>query len=178
MTRRFRRILPQTAIALTVAIFMVAVSACSGKNKSVGDSDSIPATPQQILTKPAHFDAQTLDDYAAAIREGNERFDDTAMARMAMLCQASIDRLGNIVDNLIANDDPADSYNTLNELGSATWVRDTSLLLHYLRSNAHDQDLINRIGQLSSSCVHINATIGDIYRNQFGGKELDIVFPQ
>lgn len=99
------------------------------------------------------------------------------MAHMVMLCQASIDRLGNIMDVLVANEDPADSYNTLKELGETTWVRDTALLLRFLRTATKNQDLINRLGQLSSACIHINTSVHEIYQNQLGGNDLHIVLP-
>lgn len=94
-----------------------------------------------------------------------------------MLCQASIDRLGNIIDMLVANEDPADSYNTLKELGETKWVRDTALLLHFLRTATKDQDMLNRLGQLSSSCMRINTNVHEIYQNQLGGNDLHIVLP-
>lgn len=178
MTPRQRKKLVATlAIVLAVAA-IVAVTArlCSGGNGH-DDRDSIPPTPQQILAQPPHYDERTLDDFAIAVRQGRTDFDDNAVARMIMLCQASIDRLGNMVDVLVANEDPADSYNTLKELGETTWVRDTALLLHFLRTATKDQDMLNRLGQLSSSCTRISANVHEIYQNQLGGNDLHIVLP-
>lgn len=134
ITRQRKRLVATLAIVLAVAaIVAVTASLCTGGNDR-DDRDSVPPTPQQILARPPHYDARTLDDYAAAVRLGRTDFDDNAMAHMVMLCQASIDRLGNIMDVLVANEDPADSYNTLKELGETTWVRDTALLLRFLRT--------------------------------------------
>ena len=159
ITRQRKRLVATLAIVLAVAaIVAVTASLCTGGNDR-DDRDSVPPTPQQILARPPHYDARTLDDYAAAVRLGRTDFDDNAMAHMVMLCQASIDRLGNITDMLVANEDPADSYNTLKELGETTWVRDTALLLRFLRTATKNQDLINRLGQLSSASIHINTSV-------------------
>lgn len=177
ITRQRKRLVATLAIVLAVAaIIAVTASLCTGGNDR-DDRDSVPPTPQQILARPPHYDARTLDDYAAAVRLGRTDFDDNAMAHMVMLCQASIDRLGNITDVLVANEDPADSYNTLKELGETTWVRDTALLLRFLRTATKNQDLINRLGQLSSACIHINTSVHEIYQNQLGGNDLHIVLP-
>lgn len=177
ITRQRKRLVATLAIVLAVAaIVAVTASLCTGGNDH-DDRDSVPPTPQQILARPPHYDARTLDDYAAAVRLGRTDFDDNAMAHMVMLCQASIDRLGNITDVLVANEDPADSYNTLKELGETTWVRDTALLLRFLRTATKNQDLINRLGQLSSACIHINTSVHEIYQNQLGGNDLHIVLP-
>lgn len=177
ITRQRKRLVATLAIVLAVAaIVAVTASLCTGGNDR-DDRDSVPPTPQQILARPPHYDARTLDDYAAAVRLGRTDFDDNAMAHMVMLCQASIDRLGNITDMLVANEDPADSYNTLKELGETTWVRDTALLLRFLRTATKNQDLINRLGQLSSACIHINTSVHEIYQNQLGGNDLHIVLP-
>lgn len=177
ITRQRKRLVATLAIVLAVAaIVAVTASLCTGGNDR-DDRDSVPPTPQQILARPPHYDARTLDDYAAAVRLGRIDFDDNAMAHMVMLCQASIDRLGNITDVLVANEDPADSYNTLKELGETTWVRDTALLLRFLRTATKNQDLINRLGQLSSACIHINTSVHEIYQNQLGGNDLHIVLP-
>lgn len=177
ITRQRKRLVATLAIVLAVAaIVAVTASLCTGGNDR-DDHDSVPPTPQQILARPPHYDARTLDDYAAAVRLGRTDFDDNAMAHMVMLCQASIDRLGNIMDVLVANEDPADSYNTLKELGETTWVRDTALLLRFLRTATKNQDLINRLGQLSSACIHINTSVHEIYQNQLGGNDLHIVLP-
>ncbi|MCI6393784.1 MAG: hypothetical protein MR822_04775 [Bacteroidales bacterium] len=177
ITRQRKRLVATLAIVLAVAaIVAVTASLCTGGNDR-DDRDSVPPTPQQILARPPHYDARTLDDYAAAVRLGRTDFDDNAMAHMVMLCQASIDRLGNITDVLVANEDPADSYNTLKELGETTWVRDTALLLRFLRTATKNQDLINRLGQLSSACIHINTSVHEIYQNQLGGNDLHIVLP-
>ena len=177
ITRQRKRLVATLAIVLAVAaIVAVTASLCTGGNDR-DDRDSVPPTPQQILARPPHYDARTLDDYAAAVRLGRTDFDDNAMANMVMLCQASIDRLGNITDVLVANEDPADSYNTLKELGETTWVRDTALLLRFLRTATKNQDLINRLGQLSSACIHINTSVHEIYQNQLGGNDLHIVLP-
>ena len=177
ITRQRKRLVATLAIVLAVAaIVAVTASLCTGGNAR-DDRDSVPPTPQQILARPPHYDARTLDDYAAAVRLGRTDFDDNAMAHMVMLCQASIDRLGNITDVLVANEDPADSYNTLKELGETTWVRDTALLLRFLRTATKNQDLINRLGQLSSACIHINTSVHEIYQNQLGGNDLHIVLP-
>lgn len=177
ITRQRKRLVATLAIVLAVAaIVAVTASLCTGGNDR-DDRDSVPPTPQQILARPPHYDARTLDDYAAAVRLGRTDFDDNAMAHMLMLCQASIDRLGNITDVLVANEDPADSYNTLKELGETTWVRDTALLLRFLRTATKNQDLINRLGQLSSACIHINTSVHEIYQNQLGGNDLHIVLP-
>lgn len=177
ITRQRKRLVATLAIVLAVAaIVAVTASLYTGGNDR-DDRDSVPPTPQQILARPPHYDARTLDDYAAAVRLGRTDFDDNAMAHMVMLCQASIDRLGNITDVLVANEDPADSYNTLKELGETTWVRDTALLLRFLRTATKNQDLINRLGQLSSACIHINTSVHEIYQNQLGGNDLHIVLP-
>lgn len=177
ITRQRKRLVATLAIVLAVAaIVAVTASLCTGGNDR-DDRDSVPPTPQQILARPPHYDARTLDDYAAAVRLGRTDFDDNAMAHMVMLCQASIDRLGNIMDVLVANEDPADSYNTLKELGETTWVRDTALLLRFLRTATKNQDLINRLGQLSSACIHINTSVHEIYQNQLGGNDLHIILP-
>lgn len=177
ITRQRKRLVATLAIVLAVAaIVAVTASLCTGGNDR-DDRDSVPPTPQQILARPPHYDARTLDDYAAAVRLGRTDFDDNAMAHMVMLCQASIDRLGNITEVLVANEDPADSYNTLKELGETTWVRDTALLLRFLRTATKNQDLINRLGQLSSACIHINTSVHEIYQNQLGGNDLHIVLP-
>ena len=177
ITRQRKRLVATLAIVLAeAAIVAVTASLCTGGNDR-DDRDSVPPTPQQILARPPHYDARTLDDYAAAVRLGRTDFDDNAMAHMVMLCQASIDRLGNITDVLVANEDPADSYNTLKELGETTWVRDTALLLRFLRTATKNQDLINRLGQLSSACIHINTSVHEIYQNQLGGNDLHIVLP-
>ena len=177
ITRQRKSLVATLAIVLAVAaIVAVTASLCTGGNDR-DDRDSVPPTPQQILARPPHYDARTLDDYAAAVRLGRTDFDDNAMAHMVMLCQASIDRLGNITDVLVANEDPADSYNTLKELGETTWVRDTALLLRFLRTATKNQDLINRLGQLSSACIHINTSVHEIYQNQLGGNDLHIVLP-
>lgn len=177
ITRQRKRLVATLAIVLAVAaIVAVTASLCTGGNDR-DDRDSVPPTPQQILARPPHYDARTLDDYAAAVRLGRTDFDDNAMAHMVMLCQASIDRLGNITDVLVVNEDPADSYNTLKELGETTWVRDTALLLRFLRTATKNQDLINRLGQLSSACIHINTSVHEIYQNQLGGNDLHIVLP-
>ncbi len=177
ITRQRKRLVATLAIVLAVAaIVAVTASLCTGGNDR-DDRDSVPPTPQQILARPPHYDARTLDDYAAAVRLGRTDFDDNAMAHMVMLCQASIDRLGNITDVLVANEDPADSYNTLKELGETTWVRDTALLLRFLRTATKNQDLINRLGQLSSACIHINTSVHEIYQNQLGDNDLHIVLP-
>ena len=177
ITRQRKRLVATLAIVLAVAaIVAVTASLCTGGNDR-DDRDSVPPTPQQILARPPHYDARTLDDYAAAVRLGRTDFDDNAMAHMVMLCQASIDRLGNITDMLVANEDPADSYNTLKELGETTWVRDTALLLRFLRTATKNQDLINRLGQLSSACIHINTSVHEIYQNRLGGNDLHIVLP-
>lgn len=177
ITRQRKRLVATLAIVLAVAaIVAVTASLCTGGNDR-DDRDSVPPTPQQILARPPHYDARALDDYAAAVRLGRTDFDDNAMAHMVMLCQASIDRLGNITDVLVANEDPADSYNTLKELGETTWVRDTALLLRFLRTATKNQDLINRLGQLSSACIHINTSVHEIYQNQLGGNDLHIVLP-
>lgn len=177
ITRQRKRLVATLAIVLAVAaIVAVTASLCTGGNDR-DDRDSVPPTPQQILARPPHYDARTLDDYAAAVRLGRTDFYDNAMAHMVMLCQASIDRLGNITDVLVANEDPADSYNTLKELGETTWVRDTALLLRFLRTATKNQDLINRLGQLSSACIHINTSVHEIYQNQLGGNDLHIVLP-
>ena len=177
ITRQRKRLVATLAIVNAVAaIVAVTASLCTGGNDR-DDRDSVPPTPQQILAQPPHYDARTLDDYAAAVRLGRTDFDDNAMAHMVMLCQASIDRLGNIMDVLVANEDPADSYNTLKELGETTWVRDTALLLRFLRTATKNQDLINRLGQLSSACIHINTSVHEIYQNQLGDNDLHIVLP-
>lgn len=177
ITRQRKRLVATLVIVLAVAA-IVAVTAilCTGGDGR-DDRDSVPPTPQQILAQPPHYDERTLDDYAAAVRLGHTDFDDNALARIIMLCQASIDRLGNTVDLLVANEDPADSYNTLKELGETIWVRDTALLLHFLRTATKDQDMLNRLGQLSSSCMRINANVHEIYQNQLGGNDLHIVLP-
>lgn len=176
-TRQRKRLVATLVIVLAVAaIVAVTASLCTGDSDQ-DNIDSIPPTPQQILAQPPQYDERTLEDYAAAVRLGRTDFDDNALARMILLCQASIDRLGNMVDVLVANEDPADSYNTLKELGETKWVRDTAMLLHFLRTATRNQDMINRLGQLSSACVHINTNVHEIYQNQLGGDDLHIILP-
>ena len=177
ITRQRNRLVATLIIVLAVAAIIAVTAKLCTSGGTRDDRDSIPPTPQQILAQPPHYDERTLDDYAAAVRLGRTDFDDNALARMIMLCQASIDRLGNMVDVLVANQDPADSYNTLKELGETTWVRDTALLLHFLRTATHNQDIINRLGQLSSACMHINTNVHEIYQNQLGGNDLHITLP-
>lgn len=178
MTRGRKRFLTGVAAILAVAAVAVTVSLCTGAGEAGAGTDSVPPTPGQVLEQPPHYDERTLDDYAAAVREGRTDFDNNALARMIMLCQASVDRLGSMVDVLVANDDPGDSYNTLTEIGSSAWVHDTSLLLRFLRTHVKETDMLNRLGQLASSCVRIRTSVNEICRDQLGGSDLHLALPQ
>ena len=165
-------------IAATIAIAMVVamiftIHHCTRPEDKPLETQT-QASPQEeaerILAAPAQFDQRSLAEYAEAIA-GNEEFDEQDLALMIVSAEAAANRIGQILEQLDANLDAADSYNTITEASQQSWPQHLRTIANFLTSSAPlDAQTAQRAEQLKNTLVRYQCIINNIERTQLKGK--------
>lgn len=117
----------ESRILLTATVLACTVGSCSRCNRTTAD-DNTPAVaersvdddPADILSHPVRFDAQSVAEYADLVSRDTV-LGNADIARVIVVAQSAVNHVGEILDELQRNDDPADTYNTLAELDTLPW---------------------------------------------------------
>lgn len=140
---RWRSIYRPTAERIVLAVVgiatLIALDSCTGgcsrTDTLVMDTDpDAPAfgdDPAVILDSPVKFDERTLAEYADKV-VGDTVLSTAETARLIVVTEAAVNHLGQIVDELERNDDPADTWNVVNELCRLRWPGDIACVTSYL----------------------------------------------
>lgn len=127
-------------------------------------------SPEAILNGPQALDPQGLRSYAAAVNAGNAEFTPSDLATMVFLGEGAVERLDSEVENLVRNEDAADSYNVLTELDRSRWPADACTLIAFLRTVPLNGALRPRADQLVRAAARVQSRLAEIARTQHGGK--------
>ncbi len=127
-------------IAVTVTIGAVALCAvlfinlCSSTDSHRRDTavqavtNPDEADPADILSHPQAFDARTVAETAEMVSADRD-LTPAESARAIVVAESAVNRLGQILEGLVANDDPADTWNAMNELADDRWPAQTAVIL-------------------------------------------------
>lgn len=124
-----------SAVALCVVLLM---NLCSSpaSDRSADSTEAIDspetADPADILSRPLPFDAQTVAETASMVTSGRQ-LSAAEAARAVMVAESAVNHLGRILEDLTANDDPADTWNVMTELASLGWAAQTTAIIGALQ---------------------------------------------
>lgn len=128
------------APCIVAAVMAMIVQGCTGgcsrtdSGQNAGTPTDAPAysdNPADILASPVDFDAQRITEYAATVA-GDTVLSSAEAARLIVNTEAAVNHLGQIIDELERNDDPADTWNVLTELTTTDWTTSLAVIIDYL----------------------------------------------
>lgn len=145
----------------------------TGDGGTVADTLSLQQQAEVLLTQGPEYSHDNLATLAARVR-ADEPLNVEQTAHAVVLCQGSVNRLQQELDQLQRNDDPADAFNVLSELARASWTADTRTLYNYLSKadTPLDKEEASRRLALTSAIMRINRTAAQIEETQLGGKRI------
>lgn len=157
-------------VIAAVAIFGSHGCSCShhkdSDNTAVDRVDSVATTtPQAILSAPVKFDADALHSYAQSVGDDSD-IDATDIAQMVVHSEAAFSRLEAELENLLRNEDPADTYNVLTEFANATWVTDALTIVEFISTISPDPQLQNRVDQLTLTRNRVRTLVAQLCSTQ------------
>ncbi len=158
------------ALVLVVALIFLA-RGCGHKDEVKADTTAnLDQNAHEVLQQPAMFDPRSLDEFAQAINDGRE-FNVEEISLMIVACEAAINEHGQAIEQLDANDDAADAWNTLTEYKSLPWPGHLHTILTYLKDKATlNDEQISRLQALNANIHRYNTIIAHIESNQLDGQ--------
>lgn len=146
---------------------------CGGSGRS-GDSaedsaTSVAESVRIIESRPAAFDARSLEEMAAAI-DAEADFTAEDMALMLVAAEAGAGHLQSMLDDLGRNGDPADTYGVLTELAVRPWTAalvKVTFFLNRLPLNASERQ---RAADVKSALDRASVSASELEQSQLGGK--------
>lgn len=164
------------AVVVTVTAFVI-INRCSSSTEK---EPSVELTPEQsahkILSEPAVFDAQNLEQMAAEIMAEKE-FTLEQFSQMIVAVEAVVNRLAQETDLLVANDDAADSWNVLREYAAAPWIGHSATIVDFLEKAPLTDEQASRLKVIHDMALRINACVADIERYQLGERSTALHLP-
>lgn len=130
----------RTVLAVVGISALVALNSCTGgcsRTETLVPAAEVPEVPVDgddpatILDSTQDFDERTLAEYADKV-VGDTVLTAAETARLIVVTEAAVNHLGQIVDELERNDDPADTWNAVNELCALRWPGDIACVTAYL----------------------------------------------
>lgn len=161
-----------TVVALAAAVALIfSLRNCRGDEAAQLDTVLSPEQSSRIILEQSpHYDPRTLDEYAAAVRD-NAAFDIEDYSRMIVAIEAALNRISRELDQLQANDDPADSWNVLHEAALESWPQDVATIFDFLANRApltdQQREHIPAINDFIDRCAQ---QVAEIERTQLGGR--------
>ncbi len=162
---------------IIIALSLTAlVSGCGGStSKSSRSNDTVTEqrSEEQILESESVFDAESLTDVVRLIEAG-ESFSPTDMASIINQTEAQSNRLSAELELMLANDDPADTYNVMTELSNAQWIKDLNYVLDYLKKVPLSEQQTIHLNTLLNANRRINSTIVQLETNHLNGRHINL----
>lgn len=160
--------------AAFIVIASTGCSRCSGdRTNDIADTLTTEQMAEINLASKPVFDREDISGMANAIR-GEARFDAADLSKMLVLCDAAVIRLQTEADQLLRNEDAADSFNVLSEFASSPWTADVRTIYDFLShadTPLNDAQRQRRIS-LTRSITRLNETVSEIENSQLGGRRI------
>ena len=153
---------------LSVAAFSVLLWSCGGGNKGQSEDDSVAESVRIIESRPTQFDAQTLEEMERALENGSVPGPED-IARMLVAAEAATGHLQAMLDELVRNDDPADTHGQLKELADRPWTRAVNTVIIYLVHAPSSESEHQRALSLGDAIGHARSTVIQLENDQLGG---------
>ncbi len=168
-SRKITIIATTGVIALVVALIFI----FRGNGSSGDDADSV-LTPEQsahrILQHPVAYDQRSLSEYAEDIRKG-KAFTVEENSMMIVTVESAFTKFGQELEYLSANDDAADSWNTLTEYARSAWPNDVAVVTDYLSNKATlNSEQVPRMQAIVRSIDMYSTVIRQIEDRQLDGR--------
>lgn len=162
------------AMALAGAAAMTGCTGCGSNHNTTPAQDpgQDPAAIEAPLLQTPRHDPDRLNTFAADIAAG-KRPDPVTTSQMLAVCHGQVQYLQQIADNLLANDDAADSHNVLTEIAADP----TTHSLHTVYGALAAQEAALSPAQeqyrtaLAGSMQHLRRTLRQIEQTQLHGRK-------
>jgi len=166
------------AMGVAVVAMVIAFDKCSGTQKQPPAQDAqltVEQSAAKILSEHAVYDGQTLQEYAMAIEQGKE-FTAEDFSLMIVGVEAALDRVNQELEYLIANDDMADSWETLRGYSAESWPADCRAIAAFLESGAPlNDEQRSRADKIMETMRRTADMVSQIERTQLDGESTGLV---
>ena len=126
--------------------------ACSRKNSEnptiVDDSQPEAPHPDDILSHPVDFNVRDIDETYRIVTDRNMELSAEQISRAIVVAESGLTRLSHTLEELIRNEDNADTWNVMNELADAQWPWQTRAIVERLDSYELDVAQYTRLMNL------------------------------
>lgn len=155
---------------LLFASILLIVSGCTCRSNHNGDEN--PLTPEEeealIFSTPATFDEQQMHEFAELIQAN--KLQPNQVAPMITMQEAALNKLEAELEELLRNDDPADSHAVLTEWASTQWTGDFVVIDQYLTRAPLPERPAQRAGTLTKATERVRKLIEQVEKTQLNGK--------
>lgn len=111
---------------VVAALSVVALlESCSGgcsrrSDDATGGNARLTAEPNEILSHPVSFDAQSVSEAARLVMSGRP-LTTVETAEVIVVAESAVNHLGQELESLTRSDDDADIWNVMTELSEKSW---------------------------------------------------------
>lgn len=142
---------------------------CSSEHQS----DETTLTPEQeeelVLSTPQTFDAQQMHEFAQLIETG--KLQPNQVAPLITMQEAALNKLEAQLEDLLRNEDAADSYAVLTEWASTQWTADFVIIDKYLAHVPLPDRTARRAATVTKATHRARQLITQIETSQLNGKK-------
>ncbi len=164
-----------TARALSACLLAGTLAAvlwsCGGGKTGKATVDSVIPTAEAVRiieSRPATFDARSLEDMDRAIASGAVPGSED-IARMLVAAEAGAGHLQSMLDDLARNEDPADTYGLLTELAGRPWTRALVAVTRFLTGAPLSGAERSRALDLAAAIGRSRLSVLELETSQLGG---------
>ena len=160
------------------AVAILLLQGCSGtgctrkSDDTTHGNERLNVQPSDILAHPVSFDAQNVEEMARLVA-ADRPLTDVEVAQAIVVAESAVNHLGQILDELARNDDPADSWNMMTELASLPWTAQTLDLVDGLDRQELDAVGRQRIDDLRHAVSYNQSMINQLHSQN---KRLPVFF--
>lgn len=159
-----------------IVFFAIFLTGCTCRNNHGSDAEAELTEEQEvavILDSRPQFDPQQMHEYALL----TERTDLTPaqFAGMTAMSESALNKIEAQLEELLRNEDAADSHAVLTEWATTQWTSDFATVIAYLRRTPAPPDIQPRVETLVKASGRINTLITQIEQTQLRGKKTGLL---
>ena len=146
---------------LYIIIATLFLSGCGpagcGSKKDTAPTDvpaGTPSDPAVILSAPVKFDERSVEETLRLVC-GDRILSPVEAAQAIVVAESAINHLSRILDQLMANEDNADTWHVLTELSRERWPGNTRDIIYALERQPLDQAETLRVAGLNKSLEYV-----------------------
>lgn len=104
-------------------------------------------TEQQVLDQPVKFEMQSIEEMAQMTNSGRT-LSPTETAQAIVVAEAGANHLNQILEELVRNEDNADSWHVVTEMDQRAWPKNIMTIIHGLENQQLDTVQSERLATL------------------------------